>query len=218
LAFTLIELLISIAIISLLIAILVPALSGSRTEARKTQCLSRLRELYLAHAAYVQDEHAFPPLNNEPDEGAWQYNYLIWDGQDYDSNFGPLVHPSGSLTTVDVLYCPVQQDLFYTKATPANPWPPQPLLDTRSSYARRYHLSGKDFSQLRTIAFVADVLHLPGVIESGHQTGVNVAFSDGHARWVKDPGILRHNDLHHPFDPIDNPIMEDIWETLDGMQ
>lgn len=214
-AFTLIELLVSISIISLLISILLPSLRRAREQTRKTQCLARLRFLALAHVSYVNENGRFPDLNNEEDDGAWQYNYLIYDGRDFDSNFGPLIYKERYLQKATSLHCPVQMDDYHGEAIPQNPWPVVPLLDTRASYARRYHLSGKSFSQLRrTPAFLADLIHLPKVVKSAHKNGVNAAYVDGHAQWVPDPGILRKNELTRPFASEDNDIIEDIWDVL----
>ncbi len=54
-AFTLIELLVVISIISLLMAILLPALGQARRSSYKIQCGSNLRQLQIAHAAYTVD-------------------------------------------------------------------------------------------------------------------------------------------------------------------
>ncbi|MCB9844594.1 MAG: prepilin-type N-terminal cleavage/methylation domain-containing protein [Phycisphaeraceae bacterium] len=51
-AFTLIELLVVIAIIAILIAILLPALGEARKTARRTLCLSNLKQQGTAHAGY----------------------------------------------------------------------------------------------------------------------------------------------------------------------
>ncbi len=53
--FTLIELLVVISIISLLIAILLPALSGARTAARSIHCLSQLRQWGIGLNTYMID-------------------------------------------------------------------------------------------------------------------------------------------------------------------
>ena len=53
--FTLIELLVVIAIIALLLVVLLPALAGGRKAARRTICMSNLRQLSTSAAAYAID-------------------------------------------------------------------------------------------------------------------------------------------------------------------
>jgi prepilin-type N-terminal cleavage/methylation domain-containing protein len=61
--FTLIELLVVIAIIAILAAILFPVFARAREQARKTTCLSNLKEMGLASLMYVQDyDEQFPWL------------------------------------------------------------------------------------------------------------------------------------------------------------
>ncbi len=58
-AFTLIELLAVVAIIGLLIAIIVPAMSGARDQARAVTCLSNLRSLGTGFLAYATSERDY---------------------------------------------------------------------------------------------------------------------------------------------------------------
>ncbi|MEN6383610.1 MAG: prepilin-type N-terminal cleavage/methylation domain-containing protein [Phycisphaerales bacterium] len=62
--FTLIELLVVIAIIALLLSIIVPGLKKAKDHARKTMCMSGIRQLTVAFGLYQEDnDQKFPSAN-----------------------------------------------------------------------------------------------------------------------------------------------------------
>jgi prepilin-type N-terminal cleavage/methylation domain-containing protein/prepilin-type processing-associated H-X9-DG protein len=64
-AFTLVELLVVIGIITLLIAILLPVLRTARDQARRTTCASNMRQIYAAIVMYTNDNRQMLPYPDD---------------------------------------------------------------------------------------------------------------------------------------------------------
>jgi prepilin-type N-terminal cleavage/methylation domain-containing protein len=69
--FTLVELLVVVAIIALLIAILLPALRFARASAKQSACLSNLRQIGVATTEYAHQYRDWYPTSRTT--GGWQY-------------------------------------------------------------------------------------------------------------------------------------------------
>jgi|GEM_PF-2152375 len=64
--FTLIELLVVISIVSLLMSILLPALSKARKTAQTTVCITQIKQSSLGNFAYATDEKGYAPWFGDP--------------------------------------------------------------------------------------------------------------------------------------------------------
>jgi prepilin-type N-terminal cleavage/methylation domain-containing protein/prepilin-type processing-associated H-X9-DG protein len=94
-AFTLIELLVVIAVIALLLGILMPALSGAKSQAKAAVCQSNLRQLTLANTGYAtENDGYYVPAASDYYEGTTGGLHR-WHGvrNNSDESFDPLKGP-----------------------------------------------------------------------------------------------------------------------------
>ncbi len=127
-AFSLVELLVVIAIIGTLAALLLPALSGAKLHAQQIQCINSLKQLALAHSAYVtesgrefQDFAGLGYMDPWANAlrlyyGSYAFNGWLWDAVDLSTDPGFFHKPSAvvrpSLTPVfaDAIWHDVSPD------------------------------------------------------------------------------------------------------------
>jgi len=99
-AFTLIELLVVIAIIAILAAILFPVFARAREQARKTACLSNMKQMGTGILMYVQDYDETLPMTNYSNtidhNSDWGVSYILWCDliMPYTKNYQVFICPS----------------------------------------------------------------------------------------------------------------------------
>lgn len=110
-AFTLIELLVVISIIALLIGLLLPALGAAKDMAKKTHCLSGLKQTSIGAHSYAADNDGSWPMKFREDwGGSWEYmgnnqqTYSLFGSSSAEYGFGAL-YSNGYVSDTRAMYC-----------------------------------------------------------------------------------------------------------------
>jgi prepilin-type N-terminal cleavage/methylation domain-containing protein/prepilin-type processing-associated H-X9-DG protein len=235
--FTLIELLVVIAIISILASILFPVFARARENARRSSCLSNLKQQGLALAMYTQDnDEGFPiaiarrdgtDSSNPPPGGVWSNNFWYWQQTlaAYHKNLG-----SGA-TSASIFLCPStpRNDPAWWRGSSGHYGANTSIMPSSStkdplkiaaipSVASTYLIMDFGFyvahyTQAKLPSAGQADYYLPGYAEARglsecsiassatsaqvkdcrngrHFGGVNVAFVDGHVKWLKSSTVI----------------------------
>ena len=174
-AFTLIELLTVIAIISILAALLLPVLARSKGAGRAAACLSNLHQIGLALQIYIQDNgNRLPTMYDRP---------VNTGGTNVFTGPAPDLVLSNNVGSVKVFACPADDQNYFSQ--------------TGSSYAWNVLLNGQAADHLRMFgqAYAPETIPLFSDKEPFHNRvnpakGINYLYADGHIKKLFElPGI-----------------------------
>lgn len=222
-AFSLIDLLVAIAVIAILISILAPALSGVTESARRVRCMSNMRQIGLGLTMYQDQHHGMLPDSvfartdpNSVDPHSMMVLHLgdgdpnSWDGlgELFGENY---VHAA------EVFYCPSHSG-FHPFADYANAWV-QLGLEIVGNYQLRLVTSDAVSMQAgqgnSSVALLSDGMRTRP--DYNHKVGNNLLRADLSVAWYNDVGgyiasmlPLNDNGRHHGVG------VAGAWNALDN--
>ena len=209
--FTLFELLVVIAIISILAAILFPVFQGVRENARRTACLSNMRQIGLAASLYVQDEDGrYPQSKQSSDQPQTDDSTGQIEAPDYGSVFAMILPFTGSgaratsvadfethLSDQKLLACPDDPAPFNPDCNsrvsgntnaPFNPGGPQ----VTSYLTNAYFVFGLAESQ---VTAPAETIYLAERRSSGSSSATDSFCDDIYHPWFNDAANPAGNEM-----------------------
>jgi len=166
-AFTLVELLVVLAIIALLAALLLPTLGRAKESARATVCLSNLHQTGIALQIYASDNNNKLPVMRD----------VSTDPAVAATNAFPAIQKvlAAQLGNTNVLRCPSDWPQFFER--------------TGSSYSWNSLLNGEDADHLMVFNIQFSPHEIPVVFDKedfhkarGPNKAVNYLYADGHIK------------------------------------
>ena len=208
-AFTLIELLVVIAIIAILAALLFPAFARARENARRTSCLSNIRQLGMGFIQYVQDNDERFPFNktNATGQQSWvlaaqpylKSTSVLRCPSDTSANWeAPIAGTTGdwgglrtTSYTMNLFFVPsaTSNKPFSNLAATQKPASVILLAECAKNWTAAY-FHGSAYPAYpgnpNTGAHWNTATNLPDDLDTErHMGGFNTCYLDGHAKWAK---------------------------------
>ncbi len=230
-AFTLIDVLVSIAVISLLIGLMLPSISMVRESARKVICSSGMRQIGLGMNLYAEDNKdmlpssvfldddggrtaraMFPHLMDTIRTSPAEYEDRVWGQWD---GLGLLFY-KGYISAAGVYYCP-----SHTGDNGLEVYEDQWNFDSSTEIIANYQYRGIGpdgqrhlYTMNSTAALVTDSLRT--IEDINHENGLNVLAAGLSVNWYDD---IDSQIMQSVMSRTDDSIVDDTntaWQLFDG--
>ncbi len=216
-AFTLIELLVVIAIIAILAAILFPVFARARENARRTSCLSNLKQIGLGVMQYTQDyDEFYPTTGTYPLPYGGTYNrFGVWKVYTYPYVKSTQIYacPSSANPTTEFYILPGGETLtfqggrersygvneFVITAQPSLTVPPTPIslsaLNAPTLVPMIADATSPSWNnpwRFINANWTGNPTTPPSAVVpelARHFDGASILFADGHAKWRKQESL-----------------------------
>ena len=230
-AFTLIDILVSIAVISLLIGLMLPSISMVRESARKVICSSSMRQIGLGMNLYAEDNKdmlpssvflddkggrtaraMYPHLMDTIRTSPVEYEDRVWGQWD---GLGLLFY-KGYISAAGVYYCP-----SHTGSNSLEVYEDQWNFGTSTEIIANYQYRGIGpegqrhlYSMDSTAALVTDSLR--SFDDINHDNGLNILAAGLSVNWYDD---IDSEIMQSVMSRTDDSIVDDTnqaWQLFDG--
>lgn len=188
--FTLIELMVLLAIIALLMSILYPSLTKAREQSRRALCKSNLNQLsqvFYLYAGMNNDSISMGTINH-----SYQASYMFNASPNGSTLSYYPYFKEDLFGAPEIWYCPSNISEFFEYNGPANTWPPlNGKTKTRAAFNSRARINGAEenafpsIHKLENQSLLTDIISRRGLYDQHHKAGSNVLFLDGSSSWAE---------------------------------